>query len=258
MCTDFLILWCASFIYCVYKLYRMAEERVQKIIANAGICARRKAEDLIYKGKVKVNGRVITLGDKADLEKDDIRVFNKKLEPVTEKKYILLNKPAGFLVTCDDPRGRKTVFDLLRIREKLIPVGRLDMNTEGLIILTNDGDFANQVIHPRYGVDKTYKVRVDRNLNPQVINKIKNGFMLDDGYRTRPAKVSKFSQTLLEVTLHEGKNRIIKRMMESLGYRVVELERVRIGRVGIGKLRRGKFRNLTETEKAGLLKNSLA
>jgi len=224
------------------------EERVQKIIANAGICSRRAAEDLIYAGKVKVNGKVITIGSKADASKDKIIVDGKMVKG-SEKVYLAFNKPGDCLTTLDDPAGRKTIFNYLRLKERVIPVGRLDFKTEGLLFLTNDGEFANRVMHPRYEVEKTYLVFLDKPFTLEDIDKVKKGILIED-VKTGNAKVRYASpdKDAIEVTLHEGRNRIVRRMMESLGFTVKRLIRTKVGKVDLGDLKSGKTRVLSYQE----------
>jgi 23S rRNA pseudouridine2605 synthase len=220
------------------------EERVQKIIANAGHCSRRKAEQFITEGKVRVNGKVITIGTKADPAKDDIIVDGRHLKH-PDKVYLAFNKPGDCLTTLDDPRGRKTIFHYLNLKDRVIPVGRLDFNTEGLLFLTNDGEFANLVMHPRYEVDKTYMVFLDKKFELSDVEKVKKGIDIE-GKITSPAKVrfSGKSHDIIEITLHEGMNRIVRRMMEVLGYGVKRLIRVKIGNVDIGDIQPGKYRKM--------------
>ncbi|MFC1723364.1 pseudouridine synthase [Nanoarchaeota archaeon] len=224
-------------------------ERVQKIISNAGMMSRRKAEDMIADGKVTVNGKVIGLGDQADRDKDVILVDGKKVE-LGKKLYIAFNKPGDCLTTLDDPRGRKTVFSYIPFKTRLIPCGRLDFKTEGLLLLTNDGDFANKIMHPRYEVKKTYVVWVDHDVSREHIDKLKEGvFLKEFEIRTRPAKVRYgHDKKTLEITIHEGKNRIVRRMLNALGYEVKRLMRIKIGMVDLGNLYKAKYRNLSRKE----------
>ena len=229
------------------------EERVQKIIANAGICSRRSAEDLIKFGKVTVNGKRITIGDKANLS-DDIVVDGKKLTR-GRRLYYAFHKPRGYITSLKDPSGKKTIFSLIKIKERVIPVGRLDFNTEGLILLTNDGNFANKVMHPRYEVKKVYHVTLDKPFNEDLVKKFKRGINLEDGM-TRPSivKVLTPDKRIVAIRLHEGKNRIVRRMFNYLGYNVKRLVRVKVGPVGLSDLPVGKTRPLTTTEVVSLLK----
>jgi len=229
------------------------EERVQKIIANAGICSRRSAEDLIKFGKVTVNGKRITIGDKANLS-DDIVVDGKKLTR-GRRLYYAFHKPRGYITSLKDPSGKKTIFSLIKIKERVIPVGRLDFNTEGLILLTNDGNFANKVMHPRYEVKKVYHVTLDKPFNEDLVKKFKRGINLEDGM-TRPSivKVLTPDKRIVAIRLHEGKNRIVRRMFNYLGYNVKRLVSVKVGPVVLSDLPVGKTRPLTTTEVVSLLK----
>ena len=223
-------------------------QRVQKIIANAGICSRRKAEDLIKAGKVKVNGNVIKIGTCSDPMQDLIIVDGKRLQRVP-KLYLAFNKPPDCLTTLDDPKGRKTIMDYIKIRDRVIPVGRLDFKTQGLLFMTNDGDFANQVMHPRYEVEKTYMVFLDLPFSLDSVSKVKKGLELTD-VKTKPAKVRYMSpnKDVIELTIHQGNNRIVRRMMTQLGYKVNRLIRTKIGNVDLGSLKLGKTRKLSHKE----------
>lgn len=219
------------------------EERVQKLIANSGYCSRRDAEELISKGKVRVNGRAIKLGDKADIDKDEIYVHTTLIEKAP-KIYLMLNKPRGYEVSMS-PTIQKSVMRLLPIEERVVPVGRLDKDTTGLLLFTNDGDFANKITHPRYEKEKTYAVVLDRKIAKEDIMRIKEGIHLKDGFIK--SKIKQYSPTNLEVTIHEGKKWIIKRLFFSLGYYVKELSRTRIGPVRLD-VKIGKWRYLHKKE----------
>jgi 23S rRNA pseudouridine2605 synthase len=218
--------------------------RVQKIMSNAGYCSRRKAEELIKEGRVKVNGAPITIGDQAT-PKDKITIDN---EPLTKERkiYLIFHKPPGCVTALTDPQY-KTVMDYIDIKERVFPVGRLDYDTTGLLLLTNDGDFANRVMHPRNEVKKTYQVKLNDQIRESEIQELREGIMLRDG-KTRPAKVKKFDRKFLEITIHEGKNQIIKRMVRKLGLKVSSLTRASIGRLTLGKLKMGEYRELTKKE----------
>lgn len=218
-------------------------ERVQKIISNRGYCSRRKAESLIEEGRVEVNDNIITLGDKASSE-DTIKIDNKELKR-QKKIYLIFNKPLRCVTSLKDPK-HKTIMEYIDIKERVYPVGRLDFLTEGLLILTNDGDFANKVMHPSNEIDKTYLAGVD-NITSEQIKKIESGIILEDG-KTSPAHVRKINEKLLEITIHEGKNRIIRRMLKNLGIRISFLKRTRIGRLNLGDLEPGKYRTLKKEE----------
>lgn len=234
------------------------QERLQKLISQAGITSRRAAEELILAGRVTVNGAVVTeLGSKADPAIDTITVDGKPVRPVCTHLYILLNKPAGYMTTLDDPEGRPLVISLLReISERVYPVGRLDYNTEGLLLLTNDGDWANKLMHPRHEIDKEYHVRVRGKVHKSQIDQLAGGVMLDDK-KTAPASVDLIKDgeqnDWLSITIHEGRNRQIRRMCEAVSLSVVRLKRVRYGNLELGALKSGQFRMLTEAEVADLL-----
>ena len=231
------------------------KERLQKLIAQAGIASRRASEQLILAGEVTVNGEIVTeLGTKADPEKDHIKVRGKLINPKIQKRvdvYVLLNKPKGYLSSSADPEGRKLVTDLVRSRVKLHPVGRLDYNTEGLIILTNDGDFTNFVASSKM-IAKVYEVKVKGLPNENAINKLRRGILLDDGFKTAPAEIKELRSTdkngWFEVTLFEGHNQQIRKMFDAIGHSVVKLKRVAIGPISDRYLPVGESRLLTDDE----------
>ncbi len=225
------------------------EERVQKIISNSGYCSRRKAEELISRGKVRVNGKIIKLGDKADLDTDEIYASTTLIEK-NRPIYIMLNKPKHYEVTLSTS-VEKNVLDLVQVPERVFPVGRLDKNTTGLLLLTNDGDFANKITHPRYEKEKTYFVKLDKGIDKKDIQKIEEGVHLIDG-KLR-AKVKVYHRDQLEVTIHEGKKWIIKRLFFKLGYYVKELSRTRIGNLRMD-VKIGKWRYLNEREVKELMR----
>ncbi|MBW2977865.1 rRNA pseudouridine synthase [Candidatus Woesearchaeota archaeon] len=219
--------------------------RVQKLLSNYGYCSRRKAEELIKAGRVRVNDKTITIGDKAS-EQDKIYVDD-KLVNKQKKLYLMFNKPSGCVTALKD-KHNKTIMDYIKMRDRVFPIGRLDLHTTGLLLLTNDGDFANKVMHPRYEIKKTYLVRINRPIDNLSIRKIEHGVLLEDG-KTSPAKVKKVEDTLLEITIHEGKNRIVRRMMEKLGFYIKYLERIRIGSLELSNLARGRYKILDEKDK---------
>jgi 23S rRNA pseudouridine2605 synthase len=230
-------------------------ERLQKLISQAGVASRRAAEDLIKGGEVTVNGEVVTeLGTKADPEKDHIKVrgrlINTKLQN-RENAYVLLNKPKGYLSSVSDPEGRKVVTDLVKGFGKLHPVGRLDFNTEGIIILTNDGEFTNTVAASKK-IPKVYEVKVKGLPTEVAINKLRRGVRLEDGFKTAPANIKNLKPTdkngWYQVTLYEGHNQQIRKMFDSIGHSVVKLRRVSIGPVTEAGLKVGDFRKLTPQE----------
>ncbi len=231
------------------------QERLQKLIAQAGIASRRAAEQLIAGGEVAVNGVIVTeLGTKADPEKDHIKVrgklINAKLQS-RSKIYVLVNKPKGCLSSASDPEGRKLVVDLVKGKGKLHPVGRLDYNSEGLIILTNDGDFTNRVSSSKK-IPKVYEVKVKGLPNSNAINKLHRGVLLADGFKTAPADIRELKPTQnngwYEVTLYEGHNQQIRKMFDAIGNSVVKLRRTRIGSVTDPYLKVGQSRDLTQDE----------
>ncbi len=224
------------------------EERVQKILAHAGIASRRKCEELIAAGKVKVNGKIIKLGDKADPAKDTITVENKKVK-LEHKVYIMLNKARGTISTASDPQGRKTVLDVVRVPERVFPVGRLDKDAQGLLLLTNDGEFANKIMHPRYELAKTYEVLLHKALLEEHLIKLKKGLKID-GRPVVPKDIS--GAKVITITIHEGRKHIVKRLFERLGYRVRKLKRTQIGKLKLAGLNSGEWRFLTKTELARL------
>lgn len=232
------------------------EERLQKIIAASGLMSRRSAEELIAAGKVRVNGAVASLGDRADAARDRITVDEKSLAPPEEKVYIMLNKPRGYVTTLKDEKGRRTVAELVsELGVRLYPVGRLDMNSEGLLIMTNDGELAERMMHPRGGVEKCYRTTVTGEDVPAAAEKMKES-MLIDGYRTRGARVEIERLTdkggVLLVTIGEGRNRQVRKMCEQVGLRVTRLCRISEGELRLGDLRTGRWRELTRAEIARL------
>lgn len=236
------------------------QERLQKLIAQAGIASRRAAEQMILDGEVTLNGEIVSeLGTKADPETDHIKVRGKLINKLLERRehvYILVNKPKGYLSSAADPEGRKLVVDLVKGFGRLHPVGRLDYNTEGLIILTNDGDFTNYVAASKK-IPKIYVVKT-KGLPPEVaIRKLSRGVRLDDGYKTAPAEIKPLQATdkngWYEVTLYEGHNQQIRKMFDSIGHSVVKLRRAAIGTIGDWDLPVGSFRKLNEDEVRSLM-----
>ena len=232
------------------------EERLQKIIAASGLMSRRSAEELIAAGKVRVNGAVASLGDRADAARDRITVDGKSLAPPEEKVFIMQNKPRGYVTTLKDEKGRRTVAELVsELGVRLYPVGRLDMNSEGLLIMTNDGELAERMMHPRGGVEKCYRTTVTGEDVPAAAERMKES-MLIDGYRTRGARVEIERLTdkggVLLVTIGEGRNRQVRKMCEQVGLRVTRLCRISEGELRLGDLRTGRWRELTRAEIARL------
>jgi pseudouridine synthase len=239
------------------------QERLQKIIATAGIASRRHAEQLITAGEVTVNGKVVTeLGTKADPETDHIKVRGKLINPALKKLgkvYVLLNKPKGYLSSVSDPEKRPTVLELLPASlGRVYPVGRLDFNTEGLLLLTNDGDFTNFITSARNKVDKVYEAKVRGVPDEKSIERLRRGVTLEDGVRTAPAKIRRLGETennaWFEILLHEGKNQQIRKMFDLIGNSVIKLRRSRIGVLRDDDLKPGKWRRLSEAEVKALTK----
>ncbi len=226
-------------------------ERLQKVMAHAGVASRRKSEDIISQGRVKVNGQVIKeqgykVSDDDLIEVDDKAISHEK------NIYILLNKPTGYISTVDDPRERNTVLDLIKgVTQRIYPVGRLDYNTSGILILTNDGDLTYTLTHPSHMVDKTYLVEVGGHPTKQELDRLEKGIVLDDGL-TAPARVEDIKKkkhtTLFNITIHEGKNRQVRRMCDKIGYSVRELNRIKFAFLDLKQLPTGKFRYLSDKE----------
>ena len=229
----------------------MEKYRVQKLLSNYGYCSRRKAEEFIEQGRVTVNGKVISLGDKA-AEKDKIHVDGKPVDK-ERKLYFMFHKPLGYVTALHD-KHEKTIMDILPIKERVFPVGRLDTNTSGLLLLTNDGDFTNKITHPRYEIKKTYYVRLNKSIKINDVRKLEKGGIKLEEFTTSPTSVKTLDTMTLEITVHEGKNRIVRRMFEFLGYDVKQLCRIRIGGLELGKLALGKFKKLTDAEKKAIFK----
>ena len=228
------------------------KSRLQKILAASGAASRRKAEELIAAGRVTVNGKVAHLGDSAVPGRDKIALDGEPVEMAKEKLYFVLHKPRGFVTTLHDERGRKCVAQLMEdVGTRVYPVGRLDKDSEGLLLLTNDGEFANQIAHPKKHIAKTYRVTVRPAVTDDQLNQIATGIVIE-GRRTAPAKVRVLQQELgrvvLEIVLYEGRNREIRKMCEALGLEVARLKRVAVGPVRLGMLPQGKYRELTKEE----------
>ena len=227
-------------------------ERLQKIIANSGYCSRRKAEELIQKGLVTVNGKTITdLGTKASLA-DAITVEGKTIKQ-ENKEYILLYKPRGVVSTTNDEKGRKTVTDLIETENRLYPVGRLDYDTSGLLILTNDGELTNKLIHPKNEIQKQYIVKIDEAVNPKTIKKLLTGIISEnEKLKADRVKIKKLdkknNKTIIEIVIHEGKYHQVKRMFEAVGYQVASLKREKFAFLDLKGLKSGEYRHLTLKE----------
>lgn len=237
----------------------MKEElvRLQKYMADNGIASRRKSEEIIASGKVKINGRVAQIGDKVNPNRDKITVYGKRVARVKRNYYIMLHKPRGFVTTMHDEMGRKCVADLVKdIPARVYPVGRLDRESEGLLLLTNDGAFANALTHPSKHIPKTYRVTVRPDITKEQLEAFENGIEID-GRKTLPAEAHVLDKAegrvVLEVVIYEGRNRQIRKMCEALGLEVARLKRVKIGSLKLGMLKQGDYRHLTEDEVHGLM-----
>jgi len=223
-------------------------ERINKYIASCGICSRRKADELISQGKVEINGQVVTdMGHKVDTN-DIVKINGKLITKEEEKVYIVLNKPKGYVTTSSDQFNRKNVIDLINENVRVYPIGRLDMYTEGLLLLTNDGEFANAIMHPRNKIEKTYIVITNTKVTEKQLENLRNGVDIGD-YITRPAKAKMISENKLQIIISEGKNRQVRRMCEAAGINLLNLKRVQIGNIKLENLQSGKYRYLTEEEK---------
>jgi 23S rRNA pseudouridine2605 synthase len=230
----------------------LMEKRLQKILSETGIVSRRKAEDLILEGRVTVNGRIATIGMKADLTRDHIKVNGKLLLRPDPKVYLIFNKPGDVVTSLYDPEGRPTVKDFLKgVKYRVFPVGRLDYDSEGLLLLTNDGDFAHAVLHPSKKIPKTYLVKVKGILEGDEVEKLRTGIKLADGM-TAPAKVKRVrkaeNNSWIEMTIYQGKKRQIRRMLEKIGHEVLKLRRIRINGLEMGNLKPGTYRYLSAAE----------
>lgn len=235
--------------------------RLQKFLADNGIASRRKCEEFIESGRVKVNGKTVELGFKVDPENDKVE-FDGKLITKTKKEftYILLNKPIGVVTTADDQFGRETVLDLVKVKTRVVPVGRLDMYTSGALILTDDGDFIYKVTHPKHEINKTYTVTLVGIVTNEDIEQLKKGVVIDGDYTTKPAKarIMKIDEqkniSRVEITIHEGKNRQVRKMCEAIGKKVLALHRAKIGNLGVKDLKLGTWRYMTKREVEDILK----
>lgn len=230
--------------------------RLQKFLAECGIASRRKAEELILQGKIKVNGNIVTeLGTKIDEKNDKIEYNNIQIKKEEKKVYILLNKPIGYVTTAHEQFGRDKVTDLVKVKERIVPVGRLDMYTSGALILTNDGEFIYKVIHPSKEINKTYTVTLKGEVSKEDIECLKNGVYINNGqYKTKQAqariiKIDKEKNiTRVEIIIHEGKNRQVRKMCEAIGKKVIALHRTKVGNISVKDLKIGEWRYLTKEE----------
>lgn len=235
------------------------KERLQKYLANCGIASRRKCEELILEGKVSVNGNIVQeLGTKIAPNVDKVEYCGKLVQENKENVYILLNKPIGYVTTSKDQFQRDTVLDLVKVKERIVPVGRLDMYTSGALILTNDGDFVYKVTHPKHEITKTYTVTLKGKVQEKDVESLRNGVEIED-YITKPAKVKNLKIdnekdiSRLEIVIHEGKNRQVRKMCEAVGYKVLALHRSKIGNIAVKSLKIGEYRYLTEKEVESLI-----
>lgn len=225
----------------------MEEIRINKYIAGSGICSRRAAEELIKLGKVKINGKVITeLGTKVK-NNDLVEVNEHDITNVQQKRYIILNKPIGYVTTSKEQFNRKSILDLVNIEERVYPVGRLDMYSEGLLILTNDGEITNAITHPSKHISKTYIATLNKEIAKIDILKLEGGIDIG-GYVTSKALVKKLENNSIQITIFEGKNRQIRKMCECIGYTVIKLKRVSIGKLELGNLKSGEYKEITYEE----------
>ena len=230
----------------------MAEVRLQKFLAESGVASRRKSEELIEQGKVKVNGRLAMIGDKVDPKKDTITVSGKKIVKTKTFTYVVLHKPRGFITTMNDEMDRKCVAELIKdVPGRVYPVGRLDRDSEGMLLFTNDGAFANAMTHPTKHVPKTYRVTVRPSISEEQITALTQGVIIEDR-KTAPAEVRVITKeegrVVLEIILYEGRNRQIRKMCEEVGLEVARLKRTQIGSIKLGMLKQGAWRHLTEDE----------
>ncbi|MDQ0149065.1 pseudouridine synthase [Eubacterium multiforme] len=228
------------------------EERLQKYMAGCGIASRRKCEELILSGRVTVNGKLITeLGVKVIPNKDIVKFDGKLISKEENKVYIMLNKPEGYITSLKDEKGRKTILDLVKVKERIFPIGRLDYDSSGLLLLTNDGDIYNKIIHPRVKLDKKYVAVVRGRFSEKEIENFKNGVDIG-GYITASSNIKEISFenniSTVEITIHEGKNRQIRKMCSYFNHDVISLKRIAVGKIKLGYLKRGAFRELTKDE----------
>ncbi|MEG2787306.1 MAG: pseudouridine synthase [Romboutsia sp.] len=228
------------------------EERLQKYMARCGVASRRKCETLITNGKVKVNGEIVLeLGVKVKANIDKVEYDGKEILPEENKVYILLNKPEGYITSLSDEKGRKTILDLVNVKERIFPIGRLDYDSSGLLLLTNDGDIYNKIIHPRVKISKRYVAIVKGRFSEDEIMKFSEGVDIG-GYITAPCEIKEISYdnkiSTVEISIHEGKNRQVRKMCSVFNHDVLSLKRISVGDITLGYVKRGEYRNLTDTE----------
>lgn len=234
------------------------EERLQKYLASCGVASRRMSEEIIKSGRVAVNGQIVTeMGVKIKIGTDKVTVDGKDITPEEEHVYLMLNKPEGYVTTAHDPQGRPTVLDLVaEVPQRVFPIGRLDVDTEGLIFLTNDGELAYRLTHPKFAVTKVYHALVTGKPSEDKLDRMRNGLKLEDGM-TKPCTVKVIRRynhkTMLEITISEGRNRQVRRMCQAIGNPIIELERVKIENIELSQVKRGQYRKLTLEELAPLM-----
>jgi 23S rRNA pseudouridine2605 synthase len=228
------------------------EERLQKYMASCGVASRRKCEEIILSGKVKVNGMIINeLGAKVNKDNDKVEYDGKIIFPEEKKVYIMLNKPEGYITSAKDEKNRQTVLDIVKVDERVYPIGRLDYDSSGLLLLTNDGDIYNKIIHPRVKIMKEYVAFVDGEIKKNELEKLESGIDIG-GYITAPAKAELLryekGNSVIKIGIHEGKNRQVRKMCSAINHEVISLKRTAIGRIKLGELKKGEYRNLTKEE----------
>lgn len=222
--------------------------RLNKYIASSGVCSRRKADDIIKEKRVTINGEIVVdLSSQVDENKDTVLVDGKKITLENKKVYLMLNKPVGYVTTNSEQFGRKSTSELIHESVRVFPIGRLDMDSEGLLLFTNDGDFSNKLMHPSKKIKKTYIVKLNRKITDDKIELLKNGVDIV-GYITKEAQVEKIASNVIQIAIFEGKNRQIRRMCEAVGLRVIKLKRIKIGNIELGNLPIGKYRYLNQNE----------
>ncbi len=222
--------------------------RINKFISETGICSRRNADNLIDEKRVKINGKIVNeKGVFVDIEKDVVEIDNKKISINKNKRYIMLNKPKGYITTVKEQFNRPCVMDLIENNLRLYPVGRLDMDTSGLLILTNDGDFANKITHPKNHIRKTYEVETNNNISDKDIENLEKGVDIG-GYITKPSIIKRLGKNKINIVISEGKNRQVRKMLEAVNNKVVNLKRTKIGNLSLGNLKIGSYRDINKEE----------
>lgn len=224
--------------------------RLNKFISSSGFTSRRKADELIKAGRVTINGKlIIKVGVTIDIDIDDVRIDGEKIKEIKDYVYILLNKPRGYITSVSDEKNRPTVVGLVNIRERIYPIGRLDYDSEGLLLLTNDGGLANKLMHPRYGVEKTYEVRLNKPISDHALDKLRTGIEIDGKITSAKVKILPHSEKKrLSITIHEGRNRQVRRMLEYVGVYVRRLKRVKYGFLNLKGVASGRWRHLSKDE----------